>query len=301
MSEKVRIARLSIASNILLIIMKLIVGTVTGSVSIISEAIHSFTDLLAAIIAFFSVRISDKPADENHPYGHGKIENISGIIESLLIFAASIGIITESVKKLIHPEEIGSIGFGFIVMFVSAGVNHLVSRKLYNVAKLEDSIALEADALHLKADVYTSLGVGGGLLLIWVTGLNFLDPVVALLVAVFILKEASQLLKTAFDPLLDVTLSDEVIEIIKYELNKHENLYCDYHDLKTRKSGSRKYIDFHLVVPENMSVKHAHDICDEIEKNIESSIRNANVMIHVESCEKKCLECKVPAIGEKRS
>jgi len=292
MNAKVKTARLSILSNTSLIIMKLIVGMLTGSVSIISEAIHSTMDLLAAIIAFFSVRISDKPADKDHPYGHGKVENISGVIEALLIFVASVWIIVEAVKKLLHPEGIESIGIGFIVMFISAGVNHLVSRKLYKVAIEEDSIALEADALHLKADVYTSLGVGGGLFLIWVTGLNYLDPIVAILVAIFILKESFELLKTAFNPLLDVTLSDEEIEIIKAEINKHENIYCDYHDLRTRKSGSKRYVDLHLVVPPSMSVKYAHNICDTIEKSIENSLNNANVMIHVECCENACSTCK---------
>ena len=155
MNTKVKVARLSLLSNTILIIMKLIVGLVTGSVSIISEAIHSTMDLLAAIIAFFSVRISDRPADDTHPYGHGKIENVSGVIEALLIFVASVWIIVEAVKKIITPGEIESVGIGFIVMFISAGINFIVSKKLYKVAKQEDSIALEADALHLKADVYT--------------------------------------------------------------------------------------------------------------------------------------------------
>jgi len=292
MTAKVKVARLSIASNTSLIIMKLIVGILTGSVSIISEAIHSTMDLLAAIIAFFSVKISDKPADKDHPYGHGKVENISGVIEALLIFVASIWIIVEAVKKLLHPEGIESIGIGFIVMFISAGINHLVSKKLYKVAKQEDSIALEADALHLKADVYTSLGVGFGLFLIWVTGLNFLDPVVAILVAIFILKESFELLKTAFNPLLDVTLSDEEVDIIKTEINRHENVYCNYHDLRTRKSGSKKYVDLHLVMPPTMSVKAAHDICDTLEKSIEASLKNTNIMIHVECCDKACVSCK---------
>jgi len=291
MSAKTKIARLSVLSNTCLIIIKLIVGIFTGSVSIVSEAIHSTMDLIAAIIAFFSVRISDKPADAEHPYGHGKIENISGVIEALLIFAASVWIIIEAVKKIINPEHIESLGMGFIVMFVSAGINFIVSKKLYKVAKEEDSIALEADALHLKADVYTSLGVGLGLLLIWITKLNFLDPVVAILVAIFILREAYQLLKTAFNPLLDVSLSEEEINIINITIAKHNSVYCDFHDLKTRKSGSTKYIDLHLVFPEDMSIKNAHDTCDLIEDEIENLLKNTDVMIHLESCTHQCTCC----------
>lgn len=291
MNAKTKVARLSVFSNTSLIIIKLIVGIFTGSVSILSEAIHSTMDLIASIIAFFSVRISDKPADEQHPYGHGKIENISGVIEALLIFAASVWIILEAIKKLIHPEGIESLGMGFIVMFISAGVNFVISKKIYKVAKQEDSIALEADALHLKADVYTSLGVGFGLLLIWITKLSFLDPLVAILVAIFILKEAFHLLKTAFNPLLDVSLSDEEISIINNAIAKHSSVYCDFHDLKTRKSGSTKHIDLHLVFPDDMSIKNAHDICDEIENKLEHLLRNTHIMIHIESCTHECTCC----------
>lgn len=291
MSQKVQVARLSILSNTSLIIMKLLVGIFTGSVSIISESIHSTVDLLASIVAFFSVKISDKPADNDHPYGHGKFENVSGVIEALLIFLASAWIIFEAVKKLIHPEPIKSVGIGFIVMFISAGVNFIVSKKLYKVAKEEDSIALEADALHLKVDVYTSLGVGVGLLLIWITGLNYLDPIVAIAVAVFILKESYELLKTAFNPLLDVSLSEEEIEIVKSEIDKHSSVFCDYHNLRSRKSGSIRYIDLHLVFPDNMSVRCAHDICDKIERGIEKILRNTQILIHLESCDETCVNC----------
>lgn len=288
MNSKVKAARLSLLSNSTLIILKLFVGLSTGAVSIISEAIHSTMDLLAAIIAFFSVKISDKPADDIHPYGHGKIENISGVIEALLIFAASIWIIIEAIKKIINPGEIESVGIGFIVMFISAAVNFVVSKKLYKVAKEEDSIALEADALHLKADVYTSLGVGSGLFLIWITNLNYLDPIVAISVAIFILKEAIELLISAFNPLLDVKLSNEDIKIIKESINKFSSVYCNYHDFKTRKSGRMRYVDLHLVFPDNMTVKEAHDICDKIENDIEESLKYTEVMIHLESSANNC-------------
>lgn len=291
MNKKTKVARLSILSNSSLIVMKLFVGILTGSVSIVSEAIHSTMDLAAAIIAYFSVKISNKPADADHPYGHGKVENISGVIEALLIFAASVWIIVEAVKKILHPEPVDSIGIGFIVMFVSAAINYVVSKKLYKVAKEEDSIALEADALHLKADVYTSLGVGTGLLLIWITKLNFLDPVVAIIVAIFILKESFELLKTAFNPLLDVKLSDKEIGIIKNAITKFNSGYCEFHNLRTRKSGNIRYIDLHMVFPEDMSIKNAHDICDNIENELESSLRNTEVLIHLESCTHRCTVC----------
>lgn len=286
MNAKVKIARLSLFSNSTLIILKLIVGLVTGSVSIISEAMHSTMDLLASIIAFFSVKISDKPADYKHPYGHGKVENISGVIEALLILAASIWIIIKAIKKIIIPGEMESIGLGFIVMFISAAINFIVSRKLYKVAKKEDSIALEADALHLKADVYTSLGVGVGLFFIWLTKSYYLDPVVAILVAMFILKEAIELLISAFNPLLDVTLSNNEIKIIKDSINKFSSAYCNYHNFKTRKSGRVRYIELHLVFPENMRIKDAHNVCDDIENDIKKSLDHSEIMIHSEASER---------------
>lgn len=293
MNKKVKTARLSILSNTSLIIMKLTVGLMTGSVSIISEAIHSSMDLAAAVIAFFSVKLSDIPADEDHPYGHGKVENISGVIEAILILLASFWIIFESIKKLFNPGEIHSIGIGFIVMFISAGVNFLVSKRLYKVAEEEDSIALKADALHLKADVITSLGVGFGLLIITITKLYFLDPIVALSVAVFILKEAVELLIHAFGPLLDIKLSDAEIAIIKEAIKNYEMAYCDFHRLRTRRSGSYKYIDMHMVFPREAYVGKAHDLCDRIEEEIEKNIKNTQVLIHIESCEKNCIDCQI--------
>lgn len=297
MNIKEKTARLSILSNLTLIVLKLITGLLTGSVSIISEAIHSTMDLAAAIVAYFSVKISDTPADENHPYGHGKIENISGVIEALLILIASLWIIIESIKKLLHPEEVKSAGAGFIIMFISAFINYLVSRKLYKVAKQEDSLALEADALHLKADVYTSIGVGAGLLLIFITHIYYLDPFVAIGVAIFILKEAFELLITAFNPLLDAKLSDEDIAIIKQTIRNYEQVYCDFHDLRTRKSGKVKYIDLHLVFPSKTTVGDAHNICDKIEFELEQNIKNAQILVHIEACSKN-MNCT--PIGENK-
>lgn len=258
MNKKTSIARLSIISNSGLSILKLIVGILTGSVSIISESIHSTMDLIAAVIAFFLVKISSTPADEKHPYGHGKVENISGVIEAMLIFIASIWIIYEAGLKIMHPSEIESAGIGFLVMIISSIVNFLVSRKLYKVANEEDSIAL-------KADVYTALGVGAGLLLIWITKIYFLDPIFAIVVAIFILREATHLLKEAFNPLLDIKLSDVEIIAIKSSINKHENLFCSFHNLRTRKSGNIKYIDVHVVFPTNIPMKKANDICNILE------------------------------------
>ncbi len=276
------VARLSILSNSLLIALKLVVGILSGSVSIISEAIHSFMDLLAAIIAFFSVRVSDRPADLKHPYGHGKFENISGVVEAILILVAAFWIIYEAIKKILSPEPIGSVGLGVAVMAVSAIVNILVSRRLYKVASETGSIALEADALHLKTDVYTSIGVAVGLTLIWITGYHFLDPVVAILVACLILKESFELFKRAYGPLLDTALPSEELKQIEQIIVRQVTGKIAYHGLRTRKAGNYKYVDFHLNMPQDMTVKEAHDFCDRIEAELLKNFDHLEVTIHVE-------------------
>lgn len=280
MNAKVKIARLSIMSNTLLIIMKVVVGIISGSVSIISEAIHSSMDLIAAIIAFFSVRVSDTPPDSRHPYGHGKVENISGVIEALLIFAAASMIIVEAVKKLAgEPVELDRIWIGSAIMFVSAIVNTIVSRKLYKVARKTKSVALEADALHLKTDVYTSLGVAVGLGLIMITGINWLDPIVAIIVALFIFKESYTLLSKAFTPLIDAAWRENEIKDLENKLNQ---MGVNYHNLRTRVGGNYRFIDVHVEIPKEESVGSAHNYCDMIENELTSIYDNLTVTIHVE-------------------
>lgn len=260
--------------------MKLTVGLISGSVSIISEAVHSTVDLVASVIAFFSVRISDQPPDDQHPYGHGKFENISGVIEAILIFIAAGWIIYEAFSKILQNKTVESIELGIGVMIISAIINIIISGKLYKVARETESVALEADALHLRTDVYTSAGVAVGLILIRLTGLHFLDPVVAIIVALFILKEALRLFKNAYSPLLDNSLSDDELEIIESAIRKFS---YTHHHLRTRRSGNNKFVDFHLEMPENISLKDAHDICDSIEDEIKLRISNAEVTIHPET------------------
>lgn len=281
-NKKVRVAALSIASNTVLIILKLIAGILSGSVSIISEAIHSGMDLLASVIAFFSVKISSNPADEGHPFGHGKIENVSGIVEGILILIAAVMIITEAVKKLLNPHEIGETTIAIAVMVISAIVNIIVSNALYKVAKQEDSVALEADALHLKTDVYTSAGVAVGLLLIKLTGLYILDPIVAILVALLIIKEAYSLCSHSFSVILDSSLSEDERAKITTVLDNYKDEIDSIHKLRTRKSGAIRHVDFHMVVKHDLTVKQSHDLTERIENDLEKEISRIDVHIHIE-------------------
>jgi cation diffusion facilitator family transporter len=237
-------------------------------------------DLVAAIIAFLSVRISDNPPDTRHPYGHGKVENISGVIEAFLIFVAAIWIIFEAVKKLLgEPIVLDSIALGSVVMLISALVNTFVSRRLYKVARMTKSVALEADALHLKTDIYTSLGVAIGRGIIILTGITWFDPAIAILVALFIIREAYYLMSKAFTPLLDTAWSDEEIKVLEQKLH---SLDVSYHDLKTRVAGNYRFIDIHIQISEDVSVGKAHKYCDTIENMLTSVYENLTVNIHVE-------------------
>jgi len=213
--NKIQVARLSILSNTALTVGKLWVGLAMGSVGVISEALHSGLDLVASLIAFMAVRQSGKPADENHPYGHGKFENLAGILEALLILAAAIGIFAQAVPKVYHGGgKIESLGLGAAVMGVSAAVNWAISRLLIKTGQETDSPALVADGWHLRTDVYTSLGVFAGLGAIKITGLVMLDPLIAMAVGLLIVKAAVDLIRDSLGSMLDASLPREEEEAI---------------------------------------------------------------------------------------
>jgi len=288
LNNKRKAALASIISNTVLVIAKLFVGVLTQSVSIISEAIHSGLDLLASFIAFFAVGVASKPADKQHQYGHGKFENVSGTLEAILIFIAAIWIIYEAYHKLLENSPVEQIGLGLLVMGFSGAVNWIISSYLKKVAQAEDSIALEADALHLRTDVYTSLGVFTGLLLIKLTGWAILDPVIAILVALLIIKEALELTKRAFLPLLDTRLDDADQAKIMDVLKIYAAEYIEFHKLRTRKAGAEIHIDLHLVVPKDWPIEKVHNLCNDIEAKLEQVFPNCHCLIHTEPCNDQC-------------
>ena len=296
-------ARLSVLSNTILVIAKLIVGVVSGSVSILSEAIHSGIDLVAAGIAWYSVRESGKPADHDHRFGHGKIENVAGTIEAVLIFCAAFYIIWEAAHKLRSGVvEVGSLGVGAAVMAASAAANYLVSRHLLNVAARTESVALEADAMHLRTDVYTSVGVLGGLVAIKITGITMLDPIIAIVVALMIIKAAWELTQTAFFHILDVKLPDNEEALIHEVMERYRGRFIEYHKLRTRKSGHLRHIDMHLVVPKQITVEAGHALSHQISADIEKSLPYSQILVHIEPCPGGCERCaeECPKTGAPR-
>ena len=291
--EKAKVAALSVFSNTTLVIFKLIAGIITGSVSILSEAIHSGLDLLAAIIAFISVRISARPPDDEHRYGHGKFENISGTIEALLIFVAAIWIMAEAYQKLIGGGEVHTLGVGVLVMAIASLANWIISNMLMKVAIKTESVALEADAMHLRTDVYTSVGVLIGLGVIAITDIQILDPIIAIGVALLITKAAWDITVKSFSPLLDSALPiDEEEQIMEALSLIKPNGLLGFHDLRTRRAGSERYVDMHVVVPRHLTITEVHELCDQVEIKITERLPMVSVLVHAEPCEDTdCITC----------
>lgn len=299
-SKKKISAGISILSNIILTVLKISAGIISGSLSIISEAIHSMSDCLASFITFFSVSKSSKPADIDHPYGHGKYEDMSGFIEGLLIIFASFFIVYEAVKKIIFHEPITNENtLGIIVMLIAVIANIIVSSILFKTAKQSDSISLYADAEHLRTDVYSSLGVLIGLILINITGYTILDPVIALLVATIIYKTGFNLSKQALDNLLDHSLPDDEIEKIKNIININPDVKLKENGIKARQTGPYKDIDIILQFKDDTTICACHKICDEIEAKITSIYQNCSISIHSEpicynkNCQNNCSKISI--------
>jgi len=310
-TAKSDIVKLSVGSNSALVVFKLIVGLSIGSVSVLSEAIHSGIDLVAALIAYFAVRSSAQPADKDHHYGHGKFENISGFVEAILIFLAAAWIIYEAVKKFVNPAPIELVGWGILVMALSSFVNMAVSHMLFKVGNETDSIAIKADAWHLRTDVYTSMGVMTGLGLMWLIELawvghhvHWIDPLAAILVALLIIKAAYELTLQSLGDLLDESLPKE--DNLKIaELIKKQKEVVSFKNLRTRKAGATKFIEFDILVNAEMSVEKAHSLTDDIISDIERVLSHSKVTIHIEPCDLKCpatclSNCGQPTLTLKR-
>ena len=280
--EKKFAASLSIISNAVIIIFKLVVGLIVGSISIISEAIHSVSDCFASILTCFAVVRSSQPADKSHPFGHGRYEDVAGFIEGILIVLASFYIVFEACKKIAtNTFENFDSTLGIYVMAFAIVANLLVSSYLSYVAKKTDSAALRADSKHLSTDVYSSLGVLIGLVLIKITGISLLDPLIAIFVALIILKTGVAITKESLNNLVDGTLPDEDIKIIKKILDSNPDI-AGYKNFKSRKIGPNRDIDITLLCDENLSLKKCHKICDVIEDDIKNAFPNTLITIHCE-------------------
>ncbi|MCX8012170.1 MAG: cation diffusion facilitator family transporter, partial [Desulfobacterota bacterium] len=298
--QKTLVAIISVLSNSLLTILKLFIGIIIGSVSIISEAIHSSIDLLAAIVALVAIKKSNQPADQEHAYGHGKFESLSGGFEALLIFVAAAWIIFEAIKKLLNPQPVETIGWGIGVMFISSVVNFFISHLLFRVSNKTDSFALLADAWHLRTDVYTSIGVMIGLSALWggehffpQVDWHWIDPSIALIVALLIIKAAYNLSHQAVYSLLDARLPLEEEAWVKEKIQQMYPQIRSFHNFRSRKAGSTRFVEFHIMLEPTMSVQQSHEINDRLVKAIKTRFKDSKVMVHIEPCDNTCeIKCK---------
>jgi len=294
-------AKLSLAIIIGLIVLKVVVAVITGSISILAQAADSFLDLFAIVITFFAVSIAARPADKEHPFGHGKVEDVAVIVQALLIFIASGLIIYSAVRRIIVGATVELTEAGIAVMVVSIVVSIFLSRHLLRVSRAVDSMALQANARNIAADVYSAAAVLVGLIIVRFTGLSVLDPIIALLVALLILKVAYDVLRGSFTGLIDVKLPEAEESIIRSCITEHGGEVVGFHELRTRKAGNQRYIDLHVVMSKNASVEEAHNICDCIERGIENRLKNTNVIIHVEPCTPECDQCPVSCDLQEKS
>lgn len=291
-STKAGATKLLIGVVVGLIVFKVVVGLLTHSISIVAQAADSLLDLFAGIITFSAIRFAAKPADAEHQYGHGKAEDIAGVGQAILIFIAGGLIIYSAIDRIITKHYIvEQPEAGIAVMAVSIVASIFLSRHLSKVARRTASIALEANARNIAADVYSTSAVLVGLAILRFSGLDIIDPILAIAVAVYILKVAVDTIRKPISGLLDEKLPPSQEAVIEDCLGKHSREVSGYHALRTRRAGSQSYIDLHLVMASDISLEQAHQICDRIEVEIKSALSEASIIIHAEPCNNECEQC----------
>ncbi|OGO07422.1 MAG: hypothetical protein A2Y92_03240 [Chloroflexi bacterium RBG_13_57_8] len=286
-------ARLLLATALGLFVFKVSVGVFTGSISIWAQAVDSSLDIFAVVVTFLTVGYSAKPADREHPFGHGKVEAIAAGVQAVLLLGASAAIAYSAVQRIINGTGIEYAPAGVAVMLVSMLMSILLSRHLFKVARATGSTALEANANNIRGDVYSTGGVLVGLAIvsIW-KGATIIDPILALGVVLIILRATYRVGWMAFHELVDVKLPEDEEKKIRQAITEHfGGEVVSFHKLRTRKAGSQRYIDLHLVMPKQVSIEEAHTMCDHLEKDMKTRLLRTDVTIHVEPCDGKCEAC----------
>ncbi len=295
-------ARLLLATVLGLFAFKVIVGVITGSISIWAQAVDSSLDIFAVVVTFLTVGYSAKPADQEHPFGHGKVEAIAAGIQAFLLLGASAAIAYAAVQRIINGTVVEYAPAGVGVMFVSMITSFLLSRHLFKVARATGSTALEANANNILSDVYSTGAVLLGLAIvsIW-KNLTIIDPILALLVVLIILRATYRVGQMAFHELVDVKLPEDEEKKIRQAITEHfGGEVVGFHRLRTRKAGSQRYIDLHLVMPKQVSIEEAHEMCDHLEKDMRNRLLRTDVTIHVEPCDGKCEACQLKCEKRKK-
>jgi cation diffusion facilitator family transporter len=292
-STRTGAVKLSLAVVVVLIILKVVVSFVSHSISISAQATDSLLDIFSIGITYVAVKMSIAPADEEHPFGHGKAEGLAALVQAIFVLGAAGFIIYSSIQRIIYnttiqPDE------GMIVMVVSIIASFSLSRHLRRVAKAAGSTAIDASARNIGADVYSAAGVLLGLLVVRLTGLVILDPIIALIMVGFVLKAGYEVTIRAIHELIDYSLPKEEQDILNELFKVHNTQLVDFHALRSRRSGSERFIDLHIVMPRNYTLEKTHAMCDHLEQDIQAQLTNANVIIHAEPCNSgNCIRCSI--------
>ena len=293
LSTRTGAVKLSMVVIICLIILKVVVSIISSSISIFAQAADSFLDIFSIGITFLALKMAGTPADEEHPFGHGKAEGLAAAVQAMLVLGAGGFIIYSAIQRIIHniaiePDE------GMAVMLISIIASFFLSRHLRRVAKVTGSLAIDASARNISADVYSAAGVLLGLLVVRITNLVILDPIIALIMAGFVLKAGYEVAFNAIHELIDHALPKEEQEILNSCLKGFNTELVDFHAIRSRRSGSDRFIDLHIVTPRNYSIENAHAICDRLEMTVTTKITNAHIMIHPEPCNSGyCIHCSI--------
>jgi cation diffusion facilitator family transporter len=278
---------LSILAAVVTIALKVAAYALTGSVGLLSEAVESLANLVAAGTAYVSLHYAARPVDASHTYGHEKIEFFSSGLEGTLILMAAAAIAWYAVGRLVTPQDLNPVGPGVALSLAGAGINAVVGVLLVRAGKKHNSIAVEADGRHLLTDVWTTAGVVLALVLVELTGVRQLDSIIALVVAANIVRTAWELIRRSFDGLMDHALPQGEQEAVRAAIEAHLGPGMDYHALRTRLAGSRRFVDFHLLVPGEMTVKEAHALTDRVEEAIQALFPGVEVTVHIEPIEER--------------
>lgn len=281
-----RFAWLSIGAAVATIALKTVAYFLTGSVGLLSDAIESLVNLAGAIMALIMLTIAARPADESHVYGHSKAEYFASFTEGLLILGAAVGITSAAIDRLIHPRELEQLGLGLAVSVGASLINLFTARTLMREGRERSSITLEADAQHLMTDVWTSVGVIGGVAIAGLTGWNILDPIVAILIALNILWTSFQLTRRSVAGLMDAALPEDKLKLIQDVLKKYRGKGVRFHALRTRQAAARQFVSVHMLVPGAWTVHDAHHIAEDFESDIRAALGGvATVFTHLEPVE----------------
>lgn len=282
-AAKTSVAQLSILAAAFLITLKLATGFITGSISVWASLLDSTMDIFASIINYFAVRAASRPADEDHTYGHGKAESLAGLFQSIVIAASGIFLIRESIRRIINPNQTSSEWLGVLTMLIAVVVSIALVARLKRVARETESPALQADATHYVTDIFTNLGALLALVIVGLTPWQMADPIISIGIAFYILWSAVSVGRESIDVLMDRRLPLDVDEQIASVVSRFRDQgVLGFHDLRTRRSGSQKFIDLHLEVVRDLSLQDAHDATVRVLRAIEAEIPRARVQIHTD-------------------